>query len=554
VKKLFILILLLTIGLTGTAFAGPAIVMDGQPVALSVNPLIENGRTLVPLRDISEQLDFAVAWDDSTRTVTASKDNIIVTLVIDGSAAKNGEEIALEVPAQIISDRTMVPLRFLSEAFNVVVRWDDASQTITLVSPAAANSIIVSDLTVSGSSLRVSGISTIDPAVSSYIQYYIGKEQPDTITACVFSSGIKTSPTGSFLLEIPVQNLPGPGSYQLLLEQNPKGGAGIPPEHWMAIFKDSAGALRFGDITSLGEIAGLIRTFGITMTEKSFTIPGEPAANDLLTIGQVEVQAETIVVRGSSKADPAKSTYIQYYVGKIVAGTITDCIYSSGATMAPDGSFAISIPRKRLFGDGNFQIILEQNPNTNQGIGPEHFIAFTKNADGTVSFGDITALGEIVNLIRTFGIQSAQTTVQVGAPAAADQTIRITTAEALNGGIKLQGTTTIDTKKSNSIRYYLGKEFPRTLSSCIGCDNFDVNPDGSFEAFIPAVKLLGAGTYTVVLEQNPNSNVILACPHWTAVSFGENGVQFGDISSMGEISNLAVTVGMKAAQVTVEVK
>jgi len=116
------------------AQAGPQVVLDGKTLTFDVPPTIENDRTLVPLRTIFEALGAKVNWDNTTRTVTASKENTEIKLTIGGQAYKNGRPVVLEVPAKIISDRTMVPLRFVSESLGCQVVWDDASQTVTITS------------------------------------------------------------------------------------------------------------------------------------------------------------------------------------------------------------------------------------------------------------------------------------------------------------------------------------------------------------------------------------------------------------------------------------
>jgi len=97
------------------------------------NPEIVNGRTLVPLRSIFEAIGATVEWDDSTQTVTAKKDKTIVSLQI-GSAQMNvnGTVKTLDVPATLMNGRTMVPVRAISEAFGCTVGWSDNTQTVTL--------------------------------------------------------------------------------------------------------------------------------------------------------------------------------------------------------------------------------------------------------------------------------------------------------------------------------------------------------------------------------------------------------------------------------------
>ncbi len=92
-----------------------------------------NGRTMVPLRAIFEALGATVEWDDVTQTVTSTKGDITIKLQINSNILnKNNEEITLDVPAQLIDGRTMVPARAVAEAFNCQVGWDDATQTVTI--------------------------------------------------------------------------------------------------------------------------------------------------------------------------------------------------------------------------------------------------------------------------------------------------------------------------------------------------------------------------------------------------------------------------------------
>lgn len=114
--------------------AEPQVVLDGKTTSFDVPPLIENGRTLVPFRTIFEALGTTVNWDDTTRTVTANKENTEIKLTIGGQAYRNGLPVTLDVPATIINDRTMVPLSFVSESLGCQVVWANATQTITITS------------------------------------------------------------------------------------------------------------------------------------------------------------------------------------------------------------------------------------------------------------------------------------------------------------------------------------------------------------------------------------------------------------------------------------
>jgi len=84
--------------------------------------IIIEGRTLVPIRAITELLGGEVDWNGNLRQVTVIKENTNISLTIDNAnAIVNNVNIALDVPAQIIEDRTFVPLRFVAESFGIDV-------------------------------------------------------------------------------------------------------------------------------------------------------------------------------------------------------------------------------------------------------------------------------------------------------------------------------------------------------------------------------------------------------------------------------------------------
>ena len=109
------------------------IVLNGNTLALDVAPIIENDRTLVPLRAIFEALESDVSYDEATRTVTATKGDITIVVPIDStSAIVNGTTKTLDVPAKIKNGRTLVPVRFVSENLGATVSWDQENQTVII--------------------------------------------------------------------------------------------------------------------------------------------------------------------------------------------------------------------------------------------------------------------------------------------------------------------------------------------------------------------------------------------------------------------------------------
>lgn len=109
-----------------------SVYVDNVKIEFDQQPVIENSRTLVPLRAIFEALGADVEWIDEIKTVFASKRFDIISLQIGSSELyKNGEAVyVMDVPAKIENSRTLVPVRAVSEAFGCYVAWDDSVKTV----------------------------------------------------------------------------------------------------------------------------------------------------------------------------------------------------------------------------------------------------------------------------------------------------------------------------------------------------------------------------------------------------------------------------------------
>lgn len=104
--------------------------IDGNYVTGDVAPQIVNDRTVVPLRMISESLGLTPVWSEPEQSVTIEAQNISVVFKInDMNYVLNGETKQMDVAPQIISDRTFVPLRVIAEVFGKNVDWDQKNET-----------------------------------------------------------------------------------------------------------------------------------------------------------------------------------------------------------------------------------------------------------------------------------------------------------------------------------------------------------------------------------------------------------------------------------------
>ena len=115
---------------------GITVKIDSKYMYTDVAPVLQNDRTMVPMRAIFENLGAEITWDEATETVTGIKDDVTVTLKIgDPAAYVNGREVTLDAPAILHDDRTLVPIRFVSEALGAKVDWEEASRTV-FITPA----------------------------------------------------------------------------------------------------------------------------------------------------------------------------------------------------------------------------------------------------------------------------------------------------------------------------------------------------------------------------------------------------------------------------------
>lgn len=143
ILSVILAIVLLTCTVCAGTDAPITVTVDGTALSFDVPPQIISGRTLVPLRKIFEELGAFVKWDEETRTVSARRNAKTVTVTVDsaemhidkGDTDENGnaiiETVTLDVPAQIVSGRTLVPARAVSEAFGFDVDWAENTVVIT---------------------------------------------------------------------------------------------------------------------------------------------------------------------------------------------------------------------------------------------------------------------------------------------------------------------------------------------------------------------------------------------------------------------------------------
>ncbi len=107
--------------------------INNNPIQMDVLPYIKDGRTLVSIRFIAESLNAEVEWISEEKKVIIKSDTKTIELSIDSNIAiVNGEEQILDTKVEILNDRTMVPLRSISEILDCTVEWDSLTYSVLI--------------------------------------------------------------------------------------------------------------------------------------------------------------------------------------------------------------------------------------------------------------------------------------------------------------------------------------------------------------------------------------------------------------------------------------
>ncbi len=110
--------------------------VDGVLTPMPVAPSVREGSAYLPLRFLAEVLGAKVEWDQATKTATYWRGNRLIQVTVDAKfGTVNGETVELSAPAVLENDRTLVPVRFISEHLGATVSWDEATRTITVIMP-----------------------------------------------------------------------------------------------------------------------------------------------------------------------------------------------------------------------------------------------------------------------------------------------------------------------------------------------------------------------------------------------------------------------------------
>ena len=140
------------------------VTIDGKTMTPKDMPAVSiDGRTMLPMRQIAQELGCEVVWNEGAQQVYVVNDDYTLVFTIDKNIGyQNGEEFKMDVPAMIVNDRTMLPVRALATALDLDITWEDPTRTVKIatkkavvkppvtpsVKPEAANYITLNKISV----------------------------------------------------------------------------------------------------------------------------------------------------------------------------------------------------------------------------------------------------------------------------------------------------------------------------------------------------------------------------------------------------------------------
>lgn len=110
--------------------------IDGKAMVPKDMPaVIIDGRTMLPMRQIAQELGCEVNWNEAAKQIYVMRGSDIIVFTVDSKTGyENGKEFTMDVPATIVNDRTMLPVRALADALHLNIKWDDPNRIVSIQS------------------------------------------------------------------------------------------------------------------------------------------------------------------------------------------------------------------------------------------------------------------------------------------------------------------------------------------------------------------------------------------------------------------------------------
>lgn len=110
--------------------------IDGKAMVPKDMPaVIIDGRTMLPMRQIAQELGCEVNWNEAAKQIYVMRGSDIIVFTVDSKTGyENGKEFTMDVPATIVNDRTMLPVRALADALHLNIKWNDPNRIVSIQS------------------------------------------------------------------------------------------------------------------------------------------------------------------------------------------------------------------------------------------------------------------------------------------------------------------------------------------------------------------------------------------------------------------------------------
>jgi len=110
-------------------------IINGEPqIPLELPVFLKNGRTMVPIRFFAEAFDIRIDLEWEKKLFKFKANDSLVEMQINNTTVKvNGKDVQIDTPAIIVSGRSVIPIRFIMETFGATVTWDSILHKVTIV-------------------------------------------------------------------------------------------------------------------------------------------------------------------------------------------------------------------------------------------------------------------------------------------------------------------------------------------------------------------------------------------------------------------------------------
>lgn len=161
------------------------LIVNGKDITNIAMPIVENNRTLVPIRFVSEELGAEVTWDNLNKTALIEKDNNSVLLKINSRLINynDGERYQItDVEPKLLNKdkegnlRTYVPLRLVSNALNIGIEWNEEKNNIHIDSKKLVNEEMLSEVKIVSQDKNEIIVGETTLQIKTYNEYEEGSE------------------------------------------------------------------------------------------------------------------------------------------------------------------------------------------------------------------------------------------------------------------------------------------------------------------------------------------------------------------------------------------